>query len=618
MRLVHLVVLLSSLFIGSIGCSPGGGGAADEPDTESFDLTDGRQETDVGPDLNRSETLDDENSAQDTEVEDHLVPDDVTDASELIDAGDAVQDSLVDAPDVVTDLPPVEDGTDAMEDGTDALDSSPPEEPAPALNEIGCYGDEFIELVNGAQEAPADLSGYVLSDGEGPAHNYVLPLGTVVPPQGRLVIVEKSDGTVGFPFGIQCGGDTVALLDPDGEVVDSVELPLVMKGNTCSRLPDGIGPWEESAGTPGAVNQPKPDLDGILFDPTQVISLALELPEASMAALSEQPDVYVIGMFSMTSGSFQQAPMPIGVRIKGGGGSLQTLDGKPALKLKFNFSEPDQRLLGLKKLTLNNMVQDPSMIREVLSYQLFRAFSIPSPRTGYAALTINGEPYGVYLVLEAYDDVSLSMYFATLKHLYEGDSGVDVIPSQVSLFEVDEGSTTNTTDLSMFAIVASSTPDENWVTAIQDVADLSRLLRMWAVEHHIGHSDGYSISVNNYYLHSSSSKVFTMLPSGTDEAFVDVVDFHEGTGWLFSRCMAIPECLDSYDQALSELLEILDSPDLSLTAQLLSEGLAPWIAADPRMPYTVEEVGIAVTETQEFIDQRAIELEQALPDWLTP
>ncbi len=632
MRLVHLVVMLGLLLLGGGGCSTGSGGATDPGDTGLPDLPDGREESDLGADSIPSEILDDGSGPADAgadavgdaaadavadagvdagvDVEDLWVPDDVTDAEVDIDTEDTLQDAGTDGVDLTTDLP--------AEDGTDVEDVPPPDDPAPMLNEIGCYGDEFIELFNGAFQSPADLSGFVLSDGEGPSHTYVLPAGTVIPPQGRLVIVENSNEAVGFPFGIQCGGDTVTLLDTDGAVVDSVALPLIMKGNTCSRLPDGDGAWEESSPTPGEVNQPKPDLDGILFDPTQVISLALDLPEASLAALWDQPDVYTAGAFSMTSGAFQEGPMPIGVRIKGGGGSLQTLDGKPALKLKFNFSEPDQRLMGLKKLNLNNMVQDPSMIREVLSFQLFRAFGIPSPRTGYASLTINGEPYGVYLILEAYDDVSLSMYFATLKHLYEGDSGIDVIPSQVSLFEVDEGSTTNTTDLSAFAIVASSATDENWMTVIQDVADLSEFLRMWAVEHHIGHSDGYSITVNNYYLHSSSEKVFTMLPSGTDQAFVDPVDYHEGAAWLFSRCMAIPECLASYDLALSDLIPILDDLDLGASALVLSEGLAPWIAADPRMPYTVEEVGVAVTETLDFIDQRSVELEQALTGGMMP
>lgn len=619
MRFVPLVVILGLVSLGSVSCTSGGGGTSPGPDTAAPDLSDDLLEIDAGvdalgpdtfgPDTLGPETLEDVNGG-DTALEDQLAVDAVLDASDLVDAVDAVQDGGMDGVDLATDL--------SLEDAPDVEDASPPEDPAPLLNEIACYGDEFIELINGAQEAPADVSGFVLSDGEGPAHNYVIPAGTVIPPQGRLVIVEKSDGVAGFPFGMQCGGDTVELLDLEGDVVDSVDLPLIMKGNTCSRLPDISGPWKESTATPGGVNQPKPDLDGILFDPTQVISLALELPEASIAALWDQPDVYTAGMFSMTSGSFQQGPMPIGVRLKGGSGSLQTLDGKPALKLKFNFSEPDQRLMGLKKLSLNNMVQDPSMIREVLSFQVFRAFDIPSPRTGYATLTINGEPYGVYLVLEAYDDVSLSMYFATLKHLYEGDSGIDVIPSQVGLFDVDEGSESNTTDLSMFAIVASSTADADWVTAIQEVADLPALLRMWAVEHQIGHSDGYSITINNYYLHSSSAKVFTMLPSGTDQAFVDAVDYHEGVASLFTRCVAIPECLSSYHMALSELLPVLDSVDLSSTAQLLSEGLAPWIAVDPRMPYTVEEVGLAVTDTQDFIAQRSVELEQALNDWMMP
>jgi hypothetical protein len=157
-----------------------------------------------------------------------------------------------------------------------------------------------------------------------------------------------------------------------------------------------------------------------------------------------------------------------------------------------------------------------------------------------------------------------------------------------------------------------------WVTAMQEVTDLSEFLRMWAVEHHIGHAGGYSITPASYYLHSSSDKVFTMLPSGTDGSFVDAVDYHESAAALFSQCMATPECLDSYDQTLSDLIEVLDSLDPGPTAQLLSEGLAPWIAADPRMPYTMEEVANAEAGTQEFIAQRSEELVEALPDWLSP
>jgi hypothetical protein len=42
-------------------------------------------------------------------------------------------------------------------------------------------------------------------------------------------------------------------------------------------------------------------------------------------------------------------------------GSLRTLDQKAAFKIKFDEFIEGQTFLGLKKLTLNNMVEDPSM-----------------------------------------------------------------------------------------------------------------------------------------------------------------------------------------------------------------------------------------------------------------
>ena len=46
------------------------------------------------------------------------------------------------------------------------------------------------------------------------------------------------------------------------------------------------------------------------------------------------------------------------------------LTEKAAFKLKFNKRR--KRFLGLKKMTLNNMVQDPSMVHETLAYAAFR------------------------------------------------------------------------------------------------------------------------------------------------------------------------------------------------------------------------------------------------------
>ena len=128
----------------------------------------------------------------------------------------------------------------------------------------------------------------------------------------------------------------------------------------------------------------------------------------------------------------------VGLRLKGTT-SFRTLDGKAAFKVKFREFVAAERFLNLKTLTLNNMVQDASMIHEVLAYEVFRAAGVPAPRTGYAYVRINDADYGVYLNVETLDDVSLPLWFASTQHLYEGEFNTDVIAADIDRFEADEG-----------------------------------------------------------------------------------------------------------------------------------------------------------------------------------
>ena len=80
-----------------------------------------------------------------------------------------------------------------------------------------------------------------------------------------------------------------------------------------------------------------------------------------------------------------------------------------------------QRFFGLKTLTLNNMVQDQSMIHELLAYKVFRSAGVAAPRTGYAYLRVNGA--GLRPVPEHRDPrhVMLPRWFDSTQHLYEGE-----------------------------------------------------------------------------------------------------------------------------------------------------------------------------------------------------
>jgi spore coat protein CotH len=268
----------------------------------------------------------------------------------------------------------------------------------------------------------------------------------------------------------------------------------------------------------------------LLFDPGAVHGIDLTLPQSTIEALNGSPiptEAYFDASFSLIRTDGQTyGPLAVGVRLKGGPFGFRSLAGKAAFKLKFNHAVAGQRFQGLKRLTLNSMVQDDSMIHETLAYAAFRAAGVPAPRTGYAYVRVNGAGYGVYLDVETLDDVALQHLFPTTQHLYEGEYTDDVVPGGAAAFEVDEGSDTDRSDLD--ALIDAVNADGPLSENIGPLADLTEMTRQWAVERYIGHWDSYSgwddsafgpYSPNNYFLHSDASGRFSMLPWGADQTW---------------------------------------------------------------------------------------------------
>lgn len=121
---------------------------------------------------------------------------------------------------------------------------------------LGTPGD-WVELLN-TSNAAVDISGYVFRDNNDAA-GYVLPIGSVIPANGYLVLEEAQ-----FGFGLG-GGDAARLFGPGGAtLVDSytwTEHATVTYG----RCPDGTGSFTTtSAPTKGAANACAP---GLAFAP---------------------------------------------------------------------------------------------------------------------------------------------------------------------------------------------------------------------------------------------------------------------------------------------------------------------------------------------------------------
>lgn len=88
-----------------------------------------------------------------------------------------------------------------------------------------------------------------------------------------------------------------------------------------------------------------------------------------------------------------------GVRFRGN--STRMREKKP---YNIEFSESQDFLHGSDRLNLNAMYSDPSMMRELLAFDMFSELDIPAPRTEYYRLYINDDYEGLYTSVERVDE----------------------------------------------------------------------------------------------------------------------------------------------------------------------------------------------------------------------
>lgn len=493
---------------------------------------------------------------------------------------------------------------------TPGAPNQPPPPPRVRLNEIDCHGREFIELVN-VGETAVDLRGWRITDRvDDPDSGHLLD-GLTLDVGAIDAARRQTPDEAGFRFGVACGADTIGLVDPSGAVVDSVSPPTLAAAYTWGRLPDGEGEWTRTDPSRAEPNRAPVDPGGDLFDPMRVFTLEFEVTPQALAALDAEPRAYTEAVMRYEDGE----PMPVGLRLKGRAGSFRTLDRKSAFKVDLEWIDPDGELLGLRRMTLNNMVQDRSMLHEWTAYTLFRAMGVAAPRVGYAWIRINGQDYGLYSHIETPENEMLDRWFESTRHLYEGAYGADLFPDHVGRFDRDEGDEAVREDLEGLITLMHAVEPADFYAASAEAVDWPQVLAMMLTEIYIGHWDGYAPTRNNYFLHFDDDAVVRLMPWGTDQTFDRLLDLRAGNGLLLDRCRAAPACMDAYDQTLVRLVDTIDTLDLPPRIEALEASLRPWVEADPRRSYDVPTVERAVDDTIAYLSRRRQDL-GALSDCL--
>ncbi|HTH49411.1 MAG TPA: CotH kinase family protein [Candidatus Limnocylindria bacterium] len=294
------------------------------------------------------------------------------------------------------------------------------------------------------------------------------------------------------------------------------------------------------------------DFEAVVHD------LRLELSPEAVGSLKQNPRAYVHARLEADG----QRMADVAVHLKGATGSFQPLDDKPGLTVDFDRYVRGHEFFGMTKIHLNNSVEDPSYLCEVIAGDLFQIAGIPVARTGHAVVRLNGRRLGLYVLKEGFER-------SFLQRELRGMDGAVLEPERGQ--DVDgllhaHGDQAAPAPGKMLAELASAArepdPAKRWAR-LSAVLDTDRFIRFMAVEVMIGHRDGYSLAKNNFrVLLPTETRRAVFLPQGLDQLFqVAELPWQPSVAGLVAQAaLETPEGHQRYAQEFATLRPVLLQP----------------------------------------------------------
>ncbi|MGN9162961.1 CotH kinase family protein [Clostridium sulfidigenes] len=337
----------------------------------------------------------------------------------------------------------------------------------------------------------------------------------------------------------------------------------------------------------------------------------------------------------------------VGLRAKGNTTLSQIANDdttdRYSFKVKFDEYIDGQTLKGLEKLALNNMMQDTTYMKEYLSYDLLNKMGVSTPAFQYASITLNGEPWGLYLALEVMEESYIERYYGTTDgNLYKPETtnmaknnmpmeqgkeingpmgrntgGADLVYSgdehsnYSTIFENAIFDYTNEEDYDkIIAMVKSLNEDIN---NIEKHLDLDEVLRYFAVNTFVVNLDSYASNMkHNYYLYEQDG-ICSILPWDYNLAFgafqggsasnvinfpIDnpVADSLESSP-LIGKLLEVEEYKEKYHEYLNEIVQdYVNSGVFTETINNTDNLIGDYVKNDATAFYTYDEYVASIPE----------------------
>ena len=359
------------------------------------------------------------------------------------------------------------------------------------------------------------------------------------------------------------------------------------------------------------------DFSAWLFTHDVVHRVELVLPQRSVDALNLVPQTLAVSEVRIDG----QRVVETGVRLRGSGDAFRPLADKPRLQLDFDHFAPDRTFYGLTSLTLNNSAGDCSRMREVMAHDVFAAAGLPTPRAAFAHVFVNGEDYGLYVLVESQDEVWLQRHYAEADGtLYDGgpvpnERGepvfLDLERALIPLFPRLAGENDRRADLrEVVEAVEGNAGRPTFYDAVGEVVDWEIFHKHAAAEIWTGHGLGYLGRGGGYRIYfDPQDEKMDFSPWDLESAFhpEEAFDcpFAEPCGVLARLCWADEDCFAAQRAtviALDDTLAGRDMVGLFDAANALTRATA---VANPRDACTPVQLDEARARIRAWLETRS-------------
>ena len=159
-----------------------------------------------------------------------------------------------------------------------------------------------------------------------------------------------------------------------------------------------------------------------LFDNTKVHTIDIEMDDWDEFIANATSEEYYTTDLVIDGESYKN------VAIRGKGNTSLTMvssmdSDRYSFKVEFDHYDNAVTYHGLDKLSLNNLIQDSTMMKDYLTYTMMREFGVAAPLCSFVYITVNGEDWGLYLAVEGVEDSFLERnYGSDYGELYKPDS----------------------------------------------------------------------------------------------------------------------------------------------------------------------------------------------------